>query len=160
MATYDPPTFDITLTTVASPSYHHHSGTATVNGVYVGTTAHTMPEINWIPKVEPIISGCVKHGHVMNADVVELEDGGISGMCEECGQLITGRRVAGGMSLLRLRKALEDAVNGEKELVSEEFLALAAEVDAEEEALAEARSLLRLAERALFARNPQTTVGV
>lgn len=139
---------------VTAGSSHAHS-TTVLNGVYSGSpaTTFTIPaEINWNPAVDPIVNRCAKEGHVMSPALVELEDGGVSGMCEQCGQIITGRRIAGGMSLLKLRKALEDAVNGEKDLVADEYLKLAEEVDAEEAALVEARSLLRLAERALFAR--------
>lgn len=97
----------------------------------------------------PIVTRCAKDGHQMHTEC-ELEDGGITGMCAVCGELIKGRRNPGGLSVLKLRNALEAVLAGDQELLTAEFLELATEVEAEEAALAEARSLLRLAERVLL----------
>lgn len=101
---------------------------------------------------DPIVTRCARQGHEMHLEC-ELEDGAFAGVCSQCGELIKGRRIAGGFALAKLRLALEQVMCSDKEIVAEEFLRLAEEVDAEEKALQEARSLLRLAERALIARS-------
>lgn len=131
-----------------TPSHLYTGGAYTLTA---GTT--TVPGMTGVIQtpspLPPIITRCASDGHQMFTEC-ELADGTITGMCEQCGEIIKGRRVAGGLATLQLRQALEDVLAGDKDMLTEEFLVLANQVEAEEAALQEARSLLRLAERVLL----------
>lgn len=150
----------LTLTSSTAATSHQHTGNTA--GFPAGLTGSAVFDINTVqvntaasgviqtPTPQPpLVSRCSKDGHQMHMEC-ELDDGGLTGMCAVCGEIIKARRNPGGLAVLQLRRALEAVLAGEQEMLTEEFLILADQVEAEEAALQEARSLLRLAERVLL----------
>jgi hypothetical protein len=140
----------ITPSTTFDPTAYNTTG----NIVYTGS-GHSITDnpldFKLTPTPQP--SRCAKGGHTMG-DESEYADGSIVGTCTKCGEVIRGRRMAGGLGTAAMRAAMIRLLEGDGDIqeLSRQILNLGAVLDLEELQLREARALLRTAEKMLLQR--------